>query len=92
MHVGPTAFLGVVVKDVRGGAAILEIVPGKPADEAGLAAGDVITSLAGRTISSSSDVRRAVLSLVPGKTVAIRWKVGGTARTGTIKPTTGPPQ
>jgi S1-C subfamily serine protease len=93
VHVGPTAFLGVVLKDVRGGAQVTQIVSGKAAATAGLVAGDVITSLNGATISSSADVRRAVLTLVPGKAVAIGWTdTGGVAQSGTITPTSGPPQ
>jgi S1-C subfamily serine protease len=93
VHVGPTAFLGVVLSDVQGGARVEDIVPGNAADSAGLVAGDVITSLGGAMISSSADVRRTVLTLVPGKTVAIEWTgSGGGARTGSITPTSGPPQ
>jgi S1-C subfamily serine protease len=93
VHVGPTAFLGVVLEDAPGGAKITSLLPGKPADAAGLAKGDVITSLDGATISSSADVRQAVLTLVPGKAVAIGWKdTNGIAQTGTITPISGPPQ
>ena len=93
VHVGPTAFLGVVVEDAPGGAKITSLLPGKPADEAGLAKGDVITSLDGATISSSADVRQTVLTLVPGKAVPIGWKdTNGIAHTGTITPISGPPQ
>jgi S1-C subfamily serine protease len=93
VHIGPTAFIGVVLDDVAGGARVRQIVAGKPAAAAGLSAGDVITSLNGVTISSSLDVRRTVLSLVPGKTVSIGWNdPGGVAHTGRITPTTGPPQ
>jgi S1-C subfamily serine protease len=93
VHIGQTAFLGVVLKDVSAGAKITRVVQGKAADAAGLVRGDVITSLNGATISSTVDVRRAVLSLVPGKPVPIAWTdAGGAARTGTITPTSGPPQ
>ncbi|HEU5214486.1 MAG TPA: trypsin-like peptidase domain-containing protein [Gaiellaceae bacterium] len=93
VHVGPTAFLGVDLRDVRGGAAVDQIIPGKAAEAAGLVAGDVITSLNGAGISSSADVRKAVLSLVPGTAVAIAWTdAHGVAQTGTITPTSGPPQ
>jgi S1-C subfamily serine protease len=93
VHVGPTAFLGVTLDDVAGGAKIFKIVPGKAADEAGLVSGDVITSLDGARISSTADVRKAVLSLAPGKAVSIGWTdASGTAQTGTITPTSGPPQ
>jgi S1-C subfamily serine protease len=93
IHVGPTAFLGVSLGDVSGGAEITQVVPGKAADAAGLVVGDVITSLNGQTISSRADVRQVVLALVPGTAVAIEWTdTGGTAHTGTITPTSGPPQ
>jgi S1-C subfamily serine protease len=93
IHVGPTAFLGVVLKDVAKGAQIARIVPDQPADAAGLVVGDVITSLNGRTVSSSSDVRKTVLSLVPGTAVSIAWTDStGAAQTGTITPASGPPQ
>ena len=93
VHVGPTAFLGVELKDVSGGAKIWSIVADKPTAAAGLVKGDVITSLNGATISSVADVRTTVLSLVPGKAVPIGWTdTNGTAQTGTITPVSGPPQ
>jgi S1-C subfamily serine protease len=93
VHIGPTAFLGVVLKDVAGGAEVSRILQGKPADQAGLVAGDIIISLNGTTVTSMADVRQAVLSLVPGKTVPIGWKdTNGVAQTGTITPISGPPQ
>ena len=91
VHVGPTAFLGVGFNDSS--AKIGQIVAGKPADLAGLVVGDVITSLNGVTISSRADVRQAVLTLVPGKTVPIGWTdTNGVAQAGTITPISGPPQ
>jgi S1-C subfamily serine protease len=93
VHVGPTAFLGVLLENIAGEAKIQSVVPGKPADVAGLVKGDVITSLNGVTISSRADVRRVVLSLVPGTAVAIGWTdTNGTTQTGTITPISGPPQ
>ena len=93
IHVGPTAFLGVELESSAGGAKIAKVLPHQAAAAAGLAAGDVITSLGSAPISSPADVRQAVLSLVPGKTVAIGWTdTTGTAQTGTITPTSGPPQ
>jgi S1-C subfamily serine protease len=93
VHVGPTAFLGVTLDHVASGARIHAVLPGKPADMAGLAAGDFITSLNGTTISSSVDVRKAVLTLVPGKAVSIGWTdANGIPQTGTITPISGPPQ
>ena len=93
VHIGPTAFLGVGLSAGSGGAKISSVLPGKPADLAGLVKGDVITSLNGATISSTADLRQTVLQLVPGKAVAIGWtNTSGAARTGTITPISGPPQ
>jgi S1-C subfamily serine protease len=93
VHVGPTAFLGVVLENVQGEAKIVSVLQGKPADLAGLVKGDVITSLDGTTISSSADVRQEVLALVPGKAVPIGWTdTNDVAQTGTITPISGPPQ
>jgi S1-C subfamily serine protease len=95
IHIGPTAFLGVVLQDTstNTGAEITQTVPGGAADTAGLVSGDVITSLNGITISSSADIRKEVLALVPGQSVAIGWTdSSGTPQTGTITPASGPPQ
>jgi S1-C subfamily serine protease len=93
VHVGPTAFLGVTLEDVAGGAKIDRVLPGKPADVAGLAPGDFITSLNDTTISSTAGVRKTVLTLVPGKSVSIGWTdTNGIPQTGTITPISGPPQ
>ena len=95
IHVGPTAFLGVVLQDTsaKSGAEITDIVTGGAADSAGLVAGDVITSLNGASISSSADIRKEVLALTPGTSVAIGWTDSSSVvHTGTITPASGPPQ
>src|SRR3954452_18670842 len=93
VHVGPTAFLGVRLADVADQAKIALVLQGKPADLAGLAGGDVITSLNGTTISSRAQLRQVVLELVPGKAVPIGWTDTNDApQTGTITPISGPPQ
>ena len=92
IHVGPTAFLGVVLKDVSGGTKVQQVLPNLPADAAGLVAGDVITSLNGAPIESMADMRQALLSLAVGTAVSIGWNdTAGTAQTGTITPASGPP-
>ena len=92
IHVGPTAFLGVVLKDVSGGTKVQQVLPNLPADAAGLVAGDVITSLNGVPIASMADMRQALLSLAVGTAVSIGWNdTAGTAQTGTITPASGPP-
>jgi S1-C subfamily serine protease len=93
VHSGPTAFLGVVLETASGDAKVKSVLQGKPADLAGLAKGDLITSLNGETISSRADLRSTVLTLVPGDTVPIGWTdTSGNPQTGTITPISGPPQ
>ena len=93
VHVGPTAFLGVAFDTPTGPARIAKVVRHQAAEAAGLVAGDIITSLNGTPISSPADVRRVVLTLVPGKAVSIGWTdTNNAVRTGTITPASGPPQ
>jgi S1-C subfamily serine protease len=95
IHIGETAFLGVGLKDTatNTGAEITDIITSGAADTAGLVVGDVITSLNEVTISSSADIRKEVVALVPGQAVSIGWTdANGVAQTGTITPASGPPQ
>ncbi len=92
VHAGPTAFLGVVLQNVAGGARVVQVLPGSAAAAAGLVAGDVITSLNGATISSQADVRRVLLSLAPGAAVPIVWTdTAAGAHSGALTPASGPP-
>jgi serine protease Do len=53
------------------GALVTEVVPGGPAEKAGLRRGDFITSIDDKTVSGPNDLRNAVAALGPGKTVPI---------------------
>ena len=93
VHVGPTAFLGITIEDAQGGVRVRGVLGGTAAEAAGLAAGDLITSLNGTTVATGDDLRTVVLALVPGATVAVAWTDGtGVARSGQITPAEGPPQ
>jgi S1-C subfamily serine protease len=101
IHVGPTAFLGVVVAQstyYRGQAAVSApvvsaVVPGSAADRAGLVPGDVILSFAGSTVRSPAALTRLVLRVAPGTSVKLRWvdRLGG-AHSVSVRPAAGPPQ
>jgi S1-C subfamily serine protease len=66
------AFLGAELATGPGaGAVVAAVRPGGPAARAGMAAGDVITSIDGQAISSSVDVAGALARLKPGQTVEI---------------------
>jgi S1-C subfamily serine protease len=53
------------------GAVITDLVPGGPAEEAGLAPGDVIVGLAGEEITSQPDLTDVLADLDPGDTIAV---------------------
>ncbi|MDX6370023.1 MAG: hypothetical protein QOG93_1525 [Gaiellaceae bacterium] len=87
------AFLGVVLQDStsgNGGAALQQVRAGTPAAAAGLRAGDVITALAGKSISSASQLRSAINAHQPGDTVQVTYTRGGTSHTANVKLTSRP--
>ena len=63
------------------GVLITQIGPGSPADKAGLAPGDVITSFAGQKITTAEDMIRAIRAAEIGKTVEITFWRGNTENT-----------
>jgi S1-C subfamily serine protease len=53
------------------GAIVRQLAPGAPAQEAGIAPGDVIVRIGEQAIASTEDVGEALQSLSPGDTVGI---------------------
>jgi putative serine protease PepD len=86
------AFLGVVLADgsTDGGARVAEVRSGAPAARAGLRAGDVITAVAGKRVTSADELRAAINAQEPGDTVSITYKRGGTAHSVEVKLTSRP--
>ena len=69
------------------------MVTNGPAQEAGLAQGDVITSLGGKTIDSANALTNAMLTYHPGDKVTIGWTdSSGQTHTATVQLSSGPPQ
>jgi serine protease Do len=78
LHVGPVlsedaARLGI---DDRSGALVLRVIPGEPADRAGLKPDDVIVALDGKAIEGPEQLRWDVSLVGVGKTVTLRVKRG----------------
>jgi len=96
VHIGPTAFLGVALQppDRNGqGAVVSDVVPGAPADRAGITIGDVIIRIAGRTVTNQAVVRNVLLQTAPGRPLKVTWtNHAGRSRTATVRPVSGPPQ
>jgi S1-C subfamily serine protease len=79
----PVAYLGITTQDVspslalqfglpvQSGALVLDVVPGGPADRAGINHGDVIVGLDGEDVIDSTSLRELLLSHQPGDRVAI---------------------
>ena len=73
------------------GAAIAGVLSGSPAADAGLTGGDTITSLAGQSITSASQVQTILGSYHPGNQVSIGWTDAyGQAQTATVTLASGP--
>ncbi len=53
------------------GGLVEQVIPGSPADKAGVRAGDVVTAIAGHRIGSNTDLREAIGLLRVGDPVAI---------------------
>ena len=60
-----------------GGVAVAQVVSGTPADSAGVQPGDVIQSINGKPVNSSSDFTSVIGAMKPGTAVTLRvWSQG----------------
>jgi S1-C subfamily serine protease len=104
VHIGTTAFLGVEIaptgqQDNSGsfgssgssGVAIAGVQSGTPAAAAGLSQGDVITSVAGQSVNSGTDIQQVLASHHPGDKISISWTDAyGQSHTATVTLAAGP--
>jgi S1-C subfamily serine protease len=73
------------------GAHIAGVVPNEPADQAGLAKGDVITGVDGKTVTSATTLTSLLELYHPGNTVKLTWvTASGQKQTATVTLGTGP--
>jgi putative serine protease PepD len=80
------AYLGVATSQsaTTTGAALSSVQSGGPAATAGLRAGDVVTSIAGKPVSGSGDLVAIIAAHRPGDQVAVVYRRGGSTRTATV--------
>ena len=93
IHIGTTGFLGVGVLSQTGvsGAYVSTVAPSTPAALAGLASGDVITSLNGAAVSSPEALTTLLQQYHPGDNVRLGWTdASGVKHVQTLKLATGP--
>jgi serine protease Do len=74
--VGERAFLGVQPQTASNGVLLDEVTPSSAGAEAGLRAGDVITTLAGVPVRDVTDLVNAIRERKPGDLVAIEYLRG----------------
>jgi S1-C subfamily serine protease len=96
IHVGDTAFLGVEVAENSyggSGAVITSVVPGGPADSAGLTPGDLITSFGGQAVSSPTGLTTIVMTQKPGAPISATYvDQEGATQTANLALASGPPR
>jgi S1-C subfamily serine protease len=101
VHIGTTGFIGVEVMSAShaeqngiangAGAAVEGVLQGTPAANAGLSAGDVITSIDGQSVSSPSALQAAMEQHHPGDRVTIGYTDQfGQSQSATITLANGP--
>lgn len=94
VKIGYPAFLGVLLADGAGtvaGAPVQGVVDGSGAAKAGLAQGDVVTSVDGKAVASASELSAAISAHKPGESVELGWTTAaGAEKTGTVTLTEGP--
>ena len=73
------------------GVTISGTLSGSPAANAGLAAGDVITSVGGQSVSTAQDIAHALVKYHPGDSISITWvDQSGQSQTTTVTLANGP--
>jgi S1-C subfamily serine protease len=88
---GAKAALGVEIDSRTSTPYVAGVVDGGAAAQAGIVAGDTITSLDGTAVSSYSALTSAIGRLRPGDRVSVGWTdAGGAAHTATVTLGTGP--
>ncbi|MFM7249638.1 MAG: YidC/Oxa1 family insertase periplasmic-domain containing protein [Planctomycetaceae bacterium] len=75
----------LAVEPADGGCRLGVVGPGTPAAEAGLRAGDVVESLAGRAVADAADFERALDGTKPGQELDVVYRREGPAQPCTVR-------
>src|SRR5205085_1247405 len=86
---GGSAWLGADTTSfpLSDGAMIVDVVPGSPADAAGLQPGDVITEIDNHAVQTPEDLKATLARLHPGQQVPVGYEQGPSAGTYTTHAT-----
>jgi S1-C subfamily serine protease len=75
------------------GTLILGALCNTPADQAGLTAGDVITAVNGKAVSSPDSLTSILSGYTPGATISVSWEdTSGGQHTASLDLISAPPQ
>jgi S1-C subfamily serine protease len=98
VHIGDRGILGVDIGTTglpgsgTAGAVIAQVQPDSPADSAGLARGDTITAVNGKSVASGSDLTTLMFPYHPGDRVEVDWvDSSGQSHHKRVPLTAGPP-
>jgi putative serine protease PepD len=84
------AYLGVGIATAQDGVQLTQVRSGTPAARAGLQAGDVITAIDGRKMTSADELGSAIDAKKPGDRITLTYLRGGQTRTATVTLATRP--
>lgn len=78
VHIGPSAILGIGINagpsgNGPGGLPVRTILRGGPADQAGMAPGDIITAIDGTPIDSANALTAVLDQRSPGNVIEVTW-------------------
>ncbi len=85
-----SGYLGVALQEAEGGAKIMGVQKGSPAEKAGLKVNDVVTHIAAKKVVDTESMINAVQRHKPGVVIAVRLKRGKEALEVTAKLTRPP--
>ena len=77
---GADPLLGVVRVDIDGRSVVVAVLPGSPAERAGLAQGDLITAIDGAPVGSAAELRAAIEAIAEGAAYTLTIDRGGASR------------
>lgn len=69
-------WLGLDTMNFPGGVMVVDVVPGSPADVAGLQPGDVITQIGNRPVQAPTDLESALAGMHAGQQIEIQYERG----------------
>lgn len=79
-------WLGMTTEELRGSVVVTRVTAGSPADEAGIAPGDVVVAVGEERVADRAEFYRSVWKRGPaGSVVTLRIAKGGTARIATVR-------